>query len=268
MIRHQRLSITLSVVLIGLLVPVLVPLPAEQVATNVLGSELSLHVSLTVALAALLTLITGAGIWAIQSPSDDPLLYRLTHWASPAALLAINLNYQTLFTWWGYQLAWVALTCVALALIITMQQRSRRSDGRGAFARGVLSVIVYVEALVLFGLLYGTRARSILSAGGIMLVAGVLSLDLLRHDPAASWRTWLYAALIGLMMGELTWALNYWSIDARLGAGFLLITFYTLTGVSQQLFNRRLTRRVAVEYAALCAAGLIILVLSRFWAVA
>jgi len=267
-VRHQRLSITLSVVLIGLLVPTVLPIPAREVSTSLLGSELSLTVSGLAGLAALLILILAAGIWSIQSPSDEPLLQRLTYWPAPAALLIISLIYQRRIAWWGYQLLWVGLAGGLLALLITVQQRSRRSDVHGAASRFILAVCVYVEALVLFNLLYGTRARSIISASGALLTAACLSLELLRHNPRASWRTWLYAALVGLMLGEVTWALNYWSVDARLGAGLLLLVFYTLTGISQQLFLERLTRRVALEYALLCTGGFTVLALSRLIAAA
>jgi hypothetical protein len=62
--------------------------------------------------------------------------------------------------------------------------------------------------------------------------------------------------LAGMMMSELMWALNYYSMEARLGGALLLLVFYTLTGLMQQYFWGRLTRRVVLEFGVACAFGL------------
>ena len=268
--RSQQLGITVSVVLLGLLIPVFIPLPSQEFSSHILGSELTLSLTGPGLLGFLLMLLVGFGVSAIQSAGPGTVTYRLTFWPAPTALVMISLSYLPYLSWWGYQFLWVGLTGLALAVIMTLQLRAsegsrtaRLAVGQAPLARGALSVLVYVEALVLFSLFYGTRARSILSATSILLTAAALALELLRTEPQQHGRTWLYALLVGLMISELTWALNYWSIDARLGGAFLLLVFYTLTGLIRQYIAQQLTRRVIIEYGLLCLAGLLFLVFSR-----
>ena len=124
----------------------------------------------------------------------------------------------------------------------------------------MLNVGVYIAGLILFVALYGSRLRSVISSTGILLASSMLTLELLRDTQSDTRRIWLYAAMTGLLMGELTWALNYCSIDARVGGTFLLLVFYVLTGLSQQYLWDRLTRRVAIEYGIIWTVGLGMLV--------
>lgn len=259
----QRQSITVSVVLLGLLVPIFIPLPSQEVATKLLGSELALGITGSSVLGLLLVLLVGAGGLAFETPTRAPLIHRLTYWPAPAALIAIGLLYLPFLTWWGYQVVWVILVGLLLALVFSLQVRAASASATAPVARGLLTVLVYVEAFILFSLFYGTRARSILSAGGILVVSAALAAELLRGATEQRWGAWLYALLVGLLVSELTWALNYWSIDARLGGGFLLLVFYTLTGITQQHLGGGLTRRMVLEYATLCLAGFALLALSR-----
>lgn len=261
--RSQQLGITVSVVLLGLLIPVFVPLPAQEFSSHILGSELTIRLTGPGLLGFLLMLLVGFGVSAIQSAGPGTVTYRLTFWPAPTALVMISLSYLPYLSWWGYQFLWVGLTGLVLAIIMTLQLRASEGSRTVPLARGALSVLVYVEALVLFTLFYGTRARSILSATGMLLIAAALALELLRAEPQQHGRTWLYALLVGLMISELTWALNYWSIDARLGGAFLLLVFYTLTGLIRQYIAQQLTRRVVIEYGLLCLAGLLLLVFAR-----
>ena len=113
-------------------------------------------------------------------------------------------------------------------------------------------------ALAYYELLFEARLRSILSATGVLLVSAALSLELLRH-PQKVWRTWLYAGILGLLMGELTWALNYTSVSAQVGAGLLLLVYYAFSGLVQQHLWGHLSRRVVVEFAVVFAAWLALL---------
>jgi hypothetical protein len=51
-----------------------------------------------------------------------------------------------------------------------------------------------------------------------------------------------------LLLGESAWALNYWRLSAVAGGMILLLVFYNVVGVVQQLLLGRLTRRMLVEF--------------------
>ncbi len=89
----------------------------------------------------------------------------------------------------------------------------------------------------------------------------MLALELLRGSESDFWRTWLYAIAVGLTMGEIVWALNYWNLSGFVGGAFLLIFFYAFTGLAQQYLWQRLNRIVFVEFAMIFAGALALL----FW---
>ena len=93
----------------------------------------------------------------------------------------------------------------------------------------------------------------------MLLTTAALTLERLRTVNAPLRRIWLYAALVGLMMGQLTWALNYHTLLGRVGGGVLLLTFYVLVGLVREHLLHGLERHVLVEYLVVCAGGLTIL---------
>jgi len=113
----------------------------------------------------------------------------------------------------------------------------------------------------LFSIVYSLKVRSLFSAPAIGVAAGLLALELLRGSEADFWRTWLYAAVIGLAMGEIVWVLNYWNLAGLIGGAFLLVFFYAFTGIAQQYLWNRLNRIVIVEFAMIVVGAIALL----FW---
>jgi hypothetical protein len=128
-------------------------------------------------------------------------------------------------------------------------------------ARLWLNLIAYGVAFGFFVFIYQTRARSILSATEITLVSGLLAGSLLRAGPAQTGRTWLFAAIAALVMGQCMWALNLWRVPPLTAGLWLLLIFYVLTGLPQQHLLGRLTRRALLEFAAIAAVGLVVIVI-------
>ena len=45
----------------------------------------------------------------------------------------------------------------------------------------------------------------------------------------------IYGAIVGLLLGQITWALNYWPLLPGLTGGLLLLlSFYLTVGIAQQ----------------------------------
>jgi len=259
--RTDRLGITVSLVLLGLALSMLVQLPSRQFAFEVLGSELTVQFTGPTQLALIMTALVCAGVDAIMRSHprlhDRSLAYTTTFWVLPSLLTLASLILLNALPWWGYQIVLIGLTGMVLSLVIVSQYHSLdTSSPRYRGARLVLNAITYVSALVLFVALYGPRLRSVISATGVFLASSMLALELLRSPEGKTGRTWFYAVLAGMMMSELMWALNYYSMEARLGGALLLLVFYTLTGLMQQHFWGRLTRRVVLEFGVACAFGL------------
>ena len=262
--RIELQGITVSLVLLGLALSISVPLPGTLFSFVILGSELTLEFSGGVQLALLLSALVCAGTQTIMGShpgmAHPNLVLTAAFWPLPALIPVVALILLSHLPWWGYRFALIAVTGALLWLTTSLQYRSIGApDGQIRAVRTLLNTVAYALALALFVALYGSRARSVLSATGILLVGAVLALELFRGRGQSVAQPWLYAGVVGLMMGESTWALNYASLDAKVGGGSLLLVYYAATGLAQQHLSARLTRRVVIEYAVLCAAGLALL---------
>jgi hypothetical protein len=68
-------------------------------------------------------------------------------------------------------------------------------------------------------------------------------------------RALLYAAVLGLAVGEVTWALNYWLIGPLAGGLLLLAALYVGAGIVQSHLVGQLTRRTLIEFAGVGGAA-------------
>lgn len=268
--RTDRLGITVSLVVTGLLLAILAPLPSYEVPLLVLGSDLTLRFSGTVQLAILIVGLVWTGVDAIMR--THPLIhgrslpYRFTFLVLPTVLAMAGLAVLTNLPWWGYQIVVILGTGAALTVAIVCEYRTiDPQDPRHRPARLLLNAVVYFAALVALAAIYASRARSVLSATGVLGTTAILALELLRVEGNQTVRTWLYAGITGILMAELTWALNYCAIDARVGGAALLLAFYAITGLAQQNLWGRLTRRVVLEFGVVGLAGLLLLAGYHTW---
>ncbi len=98
--------------------------------------------------------------------------------------------------------------------------------------------------------------RSIVSATEIMFVSGLLALELLRGSSRPTVLVLVYAGIVGLVLGEATWALNYWRLNSLTGGLLLLLIFYNVVGLSTHGIQGSLRRRVLIEFALITIATL------------
>ena len=71
----------------------------------------------------------------------------------------------------------------------------------------------------------------------------------------------LYGASAGLLLGLMSWAVNYWSLTAMQGGLLLLVVFYGLVGLIQQSVVGRFSRQAVLEYGIVLLIGLLIVIL-------
>jgi intracellular septation protein A len=266
----ERLGTTISLVMLGLVLSAVSVLPGRQLLFTVFGSQLSVPLSgltqLAIVMVGLACSGTDAVIQAHPLNRRRSLPYAAAFWALPGVLSVASLLLVRQLPWWGYRLALVLFSGALLAVVIVAQYHTVSSDDpRLREARLALNVLTYALAVFFFVVVYGSRLRSVVSATSIMVVSAMLSLELLRSPREEIGRTWIYAGVIGLLMGEATWVLNYSALDARAGGGLLLVIFYVMTGLAQQHLWRRLTRRLVIEYVALGLAALGFILLTFGW---
>ena len=148
-----------------------------------------------------------------------------------------------------------------VAVIIGEYTTIDLNDHRYSAARLGVNLAAYLAALIFFATIYSWKLRSLFSATGIGLVAGLLALELLRGSESDFRRTWMFAAAVGLSIGEMVWALNYWNLTGFMGGALLLVFFYAMTGLLQQYLWNRLNRIVFAEFALIVLGSFALL----FW---
>jgi hypothetical protein len=109
---------------------------------------------------------------------------------------------------------------------------------------------------VLFLVVYRTRVRSIVSATEVTLLSALLALELLRGSGRPVSLVALFAVISGLVLGEATWALNYWRLDSLTGGLLLLLLFYNVVGLAQHGLQGRIGRRVLLEFGLITISTL------------
>jgi hypothetical protein len=152
----------------------------------------------------------------------------------------------------GGVLAWLILANYTM-LDASAAGASRRVVGT---ARSSLDLIAYLLALIFFTVIYRTRLRSLVTATQMTAVASLLALSVLRHERQRISQVLLYSGLVGLILGETTWALNYWRANALTVGVLLMLLFYVFVGLIQQHVRQRLNRRVVIEFLGVAVLGI------------
>jgi hypothetical protein len=161
----------------------------------------------------------------------------------------------------GLAISGAILTAVILAEYLTVDPREQSFPA----ARIALNLATYIAAFSLFTAIYASKERSLYTATAVTVVSILLAIELYRSADATPSRTWLYAVVTGLMIGEVTWGLNYWPVDGLAGGVVLLLLFYFLSGLVQHYLLGRLTRGLLVEFGVVTACGVLLLANSNFW---
>jgi hypothetical protein len=261
--RYDRLSILVSLVLFGLVVSHVVELPTRTISFVALAVPTTIYLSSRWVVGALLVTLAGAGVDSIVKSHprarEAGWLYSLSFWGLPCAVVLLSLVVLPLSPSVPFWLLALAVTGLLLSLTVIAQHNTIDTSGRyTALARWGLSLATYGAVFVFCTLIYGVRARSLLSATAISVLGIGLAAELLRpHSVELSpRRPWLYAIVVGLALGEVAWALNHVSLSAVGGGILLLLIFYVTTGLARQYLSAQLSRPVIAEFVAVSIVGL------------
>lgn len=268
-INRERLSVLIGLIVLSLsLLPLIESPVTTGVGTSFLGTPLRLEFSATTFVSILAAALTCAGIDMLMRAHPRVRRGEVTrtfpYWISPALTVIVatqllsNLSDARLWVM-GLALTGALLWVVAVAEYATIDPEGQAA-GR---ARLFLNAMAYVQVVLLFGLIWNTRARSSISATLTFFVALSLAFDLLWASRAHLSRVLLLAVGIGLIMAQCNWAINYWRSDVFTAALAQMLVFYALVGLTSQSLIDRLNRRVMIEFAVVIAIALILLLRGR-----
>ena len=130
-------------------------------------------------------------------------------------------------------------------------------------ARLVLQSMTFLLAFTGFSAIYYARMRTLYSAALVGTMGVLLAYALLQWTPPRQ-GLFVLACVIGLMLAEATWALNYWSASFLLGGVLLLVVFYITSGLVQHQLEGTLSRHVLWEYGLLGSGLLFAVIIAAF----
>jgi hypothetical protein len=263
---RDRISVATWLVIVGLGASLLLQLPTIELSFWALGSPISIPFTGTVLSALFLAAVAAAGAESVITVHPWWVGRRRARgrtwsfWALPMAVTIISVLLLPLAPSPAIQVLALVVSALLLSsayfgLYATVER------GRPGFrrARFMLDALAYGSALLLFLFVYQTRTRSLLSGTLVALIAMLLAAEILRTATGRSSTALTYGGIIGLILGQVTWALNYWVLPGLTGGLLLLLIFYLLVGIAQQGLQERLTQRVLLEFAIFGVVALVLI---------
>jgi hypothetical protein len=263
---RDRISVVTWLLVFGLGLSLLYSLPTRVFSFNALGSPISIPLTETSVAATFLALLAAVGADSVVSlhPSFATMrrrpAWKWAFWALPMALTIIAVFVLPLVPHGPIQVMALLISGGLLALAyFCLYATVERGQSGFRRARFVLDALAYGSALILFLFVYQTRTRSLLSGTLVAMTAILLAVEILRTTVGRPRLVLNYSAIVGLVLGQVTWALNYWLLPGLTGGLLLLLIFYVMVGVAQQGLQERLNRRVLLEFAIFALVALILI---------
>lgn len=264
---RDRISVTTWVLVFGFALSLIVQIPTTVIRFRAFGTPTEVEFTSTMVMAILLAIAASAGAESLIRLHPKRQANRLgltwAYWALPAAMSIITVVLLPSLPTRLLQ-GLVILIAGALLAVAFFSLYATVEPGQPGFrrARLWLDALAYGVALLLFLFVYQARTRSLLSGTLIALTATLLAVELLRTSSNETRRVLIYSAVIGLLLGEMTWALNYWPLLPGLTGGLLLLlAFYLAIGIALQSLQGRLTRRVMIEFGVFAMIAVILITL-------
>ncbi|MEM7128591.1 MAG: hypothetical protein AAF702_19820 [Chloroflexota bacterium] len=264
---RDRISVVTWLIVFGLGLSILFSMPSLlQIEFVILNSPLAFEITDKIVASIFLALLAALGTQSVIEVHPSFLgrpparWHSMSFWALPAAVTIIatyllpfapNRPLQVVGLLFSGIFVALALFCL-YATVEVGQPGFRRS-------RLVLNSLAYGAALLLFVFVYQTRTRSLVSATVITITATLLAVEVLRSTTRQVDLIFTYGAIVGFVLGQVTWALNYWPVPNLTGGLLLLLIFYLLVGVAQQGLQERITARVLIEFAVFTLLALLLI---------
>ncbi len=261
------MSVVTWAVVAGMAASLFLRLPTFVFSLDALGSPITIMVSDAMMMALFIAAVAASGTQMVVSahPSFAQVggklrLRSIPYWSLPAALSILTVLLIPQAPTRIFQVTVLSLGGFAVAVSLFGLYATVDSSTAGfGRSRLMLNVLAYGAALVLFLLVYQTRTRSLLSGTLVAATAMLLAAELLRTCTRRADLVLSYAAIVGLILGQVTWALNYWLLPGLTGGLLLLLIFYLTVGMTQQGLEKHLTRRVLLEFVFFGLLALILI---------
>jgi hypothetical protein len=282
--RTERIFVLATILLVGLGLTLAISrgaIGSEQGANTMLLWTMTIAL-MVVAAAGSVWLRSGAPASTRETNDQGNVSGRRLAWPMESVVPALLIGGFTLFVQLFdngilqtliLALAALSFGAVYWAQIHSLDVKDRFFSG----AQALLNVLSHLCAFLLFATIYGLKTRSAISATAVAVVTALLVYELLSRD--AAWHRamklpvegrrqtiTLLSLVSGLVLGELTWGLNYWAaLTTLVGAAFLLVAFYVVYGLVSHYVDQRLDRQTFLEFGAVGLVGVLAVFASAFF---
>jgi hypothetical protein len=261
---RDRLSVLVAVLLLGSALFRFIELPEQVWNLEPLGSPLEIRVTGVWLLVALMVglVCTGTNLILHDHPHLGQQLGRPIYisWILPGTLAGLSAFLLERISSWPAWVGGLLLAGIVISLVISAEYAVVSPETAGyPTARLALNMLAYLLVFILFTSIYQTRTRSLVTATLLVLISAVFSLDLLSVADVPFRRVLPFAGIVGLIVGEATWAMNYWQISAWAGGLLLLLIFYVIVNVSHQYLLERFRASLLIEFAVVSVVVLVVI---------
>ena len=159
----------------------------------------------------------------------------------------------------------IAPLLIASALGAALVARYHLEDVSGRarrLARTTHVLLTHGVAFLVLATIYLNKVRSLLSATAVAVIVCLLLVQIADGERFPAERRLIYGLVGGMILGEITWALNYWPLTGWTGGAILLIAFYLVAGLLLAQVREGLRRRDILEYGLIAAIAFAIVALS------
>jgi len=128
--------------------------------------------------------------------------------------------------------------------------------------RHASTAAVYLSAFALFSLSYVLDSHLGASVAAVGLVAAMLGVEVFREGEVDPLETLVFAGVTGVILGEARWAMYYVPVGGYLAGLALLLGFFLVTGLLHSHLTRHLNNVIALEYAGIASAGVVLVAIA------
>jgi hypothetical protein len=224
----------------------------------------------TVFLGVLFQALDRVAMYAISTAVDrgvryEPISELPTGWILPLVTTITAVMLLAIYHSQG------AIACIALGTFFATAAGSiarwhlfdADANNRGR-ARGFYTILIHVIAFFSLSMVYINKVRSLFSATAVLLVAVVLLVQLTEGEDALFARRLVYGLVGGVMLGQVTWVLNYWEATGWTGGAALLVFFYLCAGLIMSQIREGVNLRDVLEFGSVSVLAFAIVMYSLF----
>ena len=264
---RDRLSVLTGAILLALSMSKLLEAPVRSLQFDLLGSQVGFDLSATTIMQLI---VLGLGITAAESLVRSHPLARQgllnrsgMYWIVPGLLLLGLATWLISVQEIGLWTAGLLISSVLIPISLASEYVAvDREDEGHSILRWAQMVLVHLLAFILYAAIFDYHGRSLLSGSAVLVITTLLAARLFWPIVDRSTEALIYGLTAGVLLGLMTWVLNYWRLSTLQGGLILLVLFYVTAGIIQQHLYGRLNRRIVLEYGGVGVLALLAIIIA------